>query len=646
MRPLIRSRHVRFILICGLLWSLLTSGAANTTGENYLNTSNSSSLDIHTSLSNSALGGIDFDSQDAFSLAQNHAPDTPSISGPARGMPMTDCSYSASAVDPDGDPVRILIDWGDGRTSLLAFVPSESLVNVNHSWNESGVYQIRAKASDYMGASSDWSESLSVIINTPPNKPSTPSGPRLIRPGSSQTYNISAFDPDDYRLNYTINWGDGATSTVGPAASGMRVNANHTWLRTGMYRVKAYATDPRGANSAFSESISVVVDIPPGRPSLPTGPSMGMPGTFFEYNITATDPDGDRVRYLLDWGDRTISSSGFIKSGSVAGMNHSWKKSGIYYVRAMSRDVRGANSAWSDSLRVAINSPPESPLKPFGPAAIYAWGSFSYSTSASDPDNDSLRYILDWGDGNSSETGFYRSGSNASLSHIWNNTGSYQLRAKAVDGHGFSSNWSAPLDIIVMANARPNAPLNVFGPSSGYRGLTLNYFTLAEDQDNDNVTYTFDWGDGTNSSTDSRPSGSVENAAHTWTKSGEYDLRACAVDSKGASSPWSAFKNVAIADNDPPNAPATPSGPISGNTITSYRYATSADDPDGDKVRYVFDWGDGTTSWTGLGFIRSGTTESMLHKWNKGGAYLIRAMAMDDNGASSAWSDALAINIS
>lgn len=604
------------------------------------------SLDIYSPIQNLTLEDVYSDSPDAFLSFRNSPSETPSISGPACGMPMTNYSYSTSAVDSDGDQVQISIDWGDGLTSHLAFVPSGSLVNTNHSWNKSGVYRIKAKASDCLGASSNWSESLNVIINAPPNRPTIPVGPQLIEPGRPQTYNTSAIDPDGDQLNYTINWGDGTTSTVGPAASKMRVNANHTWLGAGTYLVEAYVSDFTGATSESSDSLYVIVDTPPNIPSPPSGPDLGIPETYYEYNISATDPDGDQVKYLLDWGDGTSSYSSFIKSGSSAGVNHSWKRSGIYLVKAMAIDVRGAHSAWSESLKVGINSPPKSPLKPFGPAIVYTWASYSYFTSTSDPDQDSLRYTFEWGDGNHSVTAFYKSESNASSSFIWSNTGSYQLRVKATDSHGSSSDWSEPLDIVVMANTRPDAPRNIFGTSSGYKGLTLNYFTLAEDPDNDNVTYTFDWGDGTNSTTDSKHSGSVENAAHIWTKSGKYYLKTCAIDSKGASSPWSAFKIVTIADNDPPNVPATPSGPISGNATKSYKYATSADDPDGDKIRYVFDWGDGTTSWTGLGFIHSGTNESLMHKWNKGGLYRIRAMAMDEKGASSIWSNALEVNIS
>ena len=50
--------------------------------------------------------------------------------------------------------------------------------------------------------------------------------------------------------------------------------------------------------------------------------------------------------------------------------------------------------------------------------------------------------------------------------------------------------------------------------------------------------------------------------------------------------------------NDPPNTPATPSGPSSGFTGTDYNFSTSASDPDGDSLEYRYDWGDGEiSSW-------------------------------------------------
>ena len=48
--------------------------------------------------------------------------------------------------------------------------------------------------------------------------------------------------------------------------------------------------------------------------------------------------------------------------------------------------------------------------------------------------------------------------------------------------------------------------------------------------------------------------------------------------------------------NSPPSTPHKLSGPESGYIRKAYIYSTSATDPDGDKIKYTFDWGDGTNS--------------------------------------------------
>jgi hypothetical protein len=293
-----------------------------------------------------------------------------------------------------------------------------------------------------------------------------------------------------------------------------------------------------------------------------------------------------------------------------------------------------------------MNAPPNNPSIPSGPVSVYAWTSNSYSSSAVDPDADPIECTFDWGDGNKSTTDFVQSGSNASAFHTWGNEGTYRIKVIALDSNGGSSGWSDYLTITVIANSKPKAPINLFGPSSGFVGIDYCYFALATDPDDDKVQYTFDWGDGTISKTDLVNSGSVENASHIWSKAETYRVKCNTTDSRGSSSMWFKSFNVTIADNDPPDTPNVPSGPTSGLILTTYNYATSANDPDGDQVRYVFDWGDGTTSWTGLDFINSGSNESIFHKWSKSGTYQVKAMAMDDKGAISGWSNALAVNIS
>ena len=127
--------------------------------------------------------------------------------------------------------------------------------------------------------------------------------------------------------------------------------------------------------------------------------------------------------------------------------------------------------------------------------------------------------------------------------------------------------------------------------------------------------------------------GSRASATHTWSTPGDYQVKARATDSKGGLSPWSGVLMVTISTNQPPGVPSVPSGPTSGRARTSYKYSASATDPDRDKVKHAFDWGDGTSSETAL--VNSGTSASASHSWKRVGTYYVRARAVDSKGTSS-----------
>ena len=55
------------------------------------------------------------------------------------------------------------------------------------------------------------------------------------------------------------------------------------------------------------------------------------------------------------------------------------------------------------------------------------------------------------------------------------------------------------------------------------------------------------------------------------------------------------------APNSPPLKPSEPDGPSSGEVGINYYFSTSTTDPDGDKIMFRFDWGDGSkSSWKGF----------------------------------------------
>ena len=95
--------------------------------------------------------------------------------------------------------------------------------------------------------------------------------------------------------------------------------------------------------------------------------------------------------------------------------------------------------------------------------------------------------------------------------------------------------------------------------------------------------------------------------------------------------------------NDPPNTPSVPTGPTEGNFGVSYSYFTDATDPDNNKVRYYFDWGDETGNWTE--FVDSGQSAYADHIWIPADTYNIKAKAQDEYGLESPWSPVLTLTI-
>ena len=635
----------------------------------------------------------------------NNPPATPSVpSGSTSGSSGTYYSYSTKATDPDmGDKVEYTFDWGDGITSTTSLVASGTAASASHKWTVASgstkTFSVRAKAADESGAVSSWSSSLSVTItgpaptptpeNNPPAAPSVPSGSTSGSSGTYYSYSTKATDPDmGDKVEYTFDWGDGTSSTTSLVASGTSASASHKWTvasgSTKTFSVRAKAADESGAVSSWSSSLSVTItgpaptptpeNNPPAAPSVPSGSTSGSSGTYYSYSTKATDPDmGDKVEYTFDWGDGTSSTTSLVASGTSASASHKWTVASgstkTFSVRAKAADESGAVSSWSSTLSVTItgpapaptpeNNPPAAPSVPSGSTSGSSGTYYSYSTKATDPDmGDKVEYTFDWGDGTSSTTSLVASGTSASASHKWTvasgSTKTFSVRAKAADESGAVSSWSSTLSVTITGPADANSPPTVptiSGPTSGYSGTSYWYSAKATDPEGNKILYTFDWGDGTTSTTSMIDSGTSISISHKWTTAKTFSVRVKAADERGKESGWSTPLSVTTTSlaggNNPPATPSIPSGDMAGDTGMTYSYSTKAIDPDGDQVKYTFDWGDGTTSTTSQ--VSSGTSVSASHSWTVAPGttktFSVRAKATDVSGTESSWSNALPVLI-
>jgi len=195
-------------------------------------------------------------------------------------------------------------------------------------------------------------------------------------------------------------------------------------------------------------------------------------------------------------------------------------------------------------------------------------------------------------------------------------------------------------------NDEPETPSTPSGPSSGVEGVIYEYSTSTIDPNDNDVRYGWDWdGDGdVEEWTSYETSGEIVTSEYSWTTAGTYNVQVKAEDIHGAQSDFSNPKTVIISENNPPNKPSKPSGQTNGKKGEEYIYTTSTTDPDGDDVFYLFDWGNGMTSFI-LGPYESGSECSASNIWFEDGNYQIKVKSIDEYGAESEWSDPLSVTM-
>jgi hypothetical protein len=98
----------------------------------------------------------------------NVSPDKPNITGPSKGKPNTEISFTFVSDDPEGDDIYYFIDWGDGNfEDWTGPYNSGEEVTLTHIWTKKDKFTISAKAKDSNGL---WSKIEVSEINLPHNR--------------------------------------------------------------------------------------------------------------------------------------------------------------------------------------------------------------------------------------------------------------------------------------------------------------------------------------------------------------------------------------------------------------------------------------------------------------------------------------------
>ena len=153
------------------------------------------------------------------------------------------------------------------------------------------------------------------------------------------------------------------------------------------------------------------------------------------------DPDGNITLYEWDWDN----DGTYDESHTNPTTTHSWAAEGHYQVTLRVTDnvkIKGKKTK-----TIIIDNEPPGPPTIDGPTSGKPDVEYTYTFVSIDPNDQDVKYYIDWGDGDKGWTEeYYNSGEAIQFSHTWKNKGKYTIISQAMDSQGYKSSYST-LDV-------------------------------------------------------------------------------------------------------------------------------------------------------------------------------------------------------
>ena len=148
-----------------------------------------------------------------------------------------------------------------------------------------------------------------------------------------------SFDHEGEIIKYTWDFGDGYNEygTI----------ATHAYESQGVYPVTLTVVDSDG-NAVNDTTWAFIgrLNTPPSTPTI-NGPIEGKKGIEYDFNFSATDPDGDDIYYYIYWGDIWVPQwIGPFPSGKEITLNHTWVDKLTHIIHVKAQDEYGFKSEW------------------------------------------------------------------------------------------------------------------------------------------------------------------------------------------------------------------------------------------------------------------------------------------------------------
>lgn len=224
---------------------------------------------------------------------------------------------------------KLIVQGNIAEGTILTFYVNNVSTEQTHEWHSGEVTQFN----------------LTVTIDiVPPEITNVQANPSIQNIGDY--VNISATVIDNIAVNEVylhIEYPDSSIEnfSITQNKTGDTYYCNKTYDQVGNHSYHIWANDTSNNTNVSSDYTFEIINQPPNAPSI-DGETSGKAGKEYEYTFNAIDPDGDNIKYFIDWGDDNTEWTDFHASGTDVKVKHTWSEKGTYNITAKAKDIYGA----------------------------------------------------------------------------------------------------------------------------------------------------------------------------------------------------------------------------------------------------------------------------------------------------------------